>query len=153
MGKSVKVGDPAPNFKLLSETGQTIELKNFIGVSPVVLFFYPRDNTIICTKEVCRFRDSFDEFKMVNNAEVIGISSDSVDSHKQFSEVNKLPFTLLSDPDEEIRGLYGVPKTLGIVPGRVTYVIDIDGIIRHIFSSQLNYKAHIKEALSVLKSM
>lgn len=153
MGKSVKIGDLAPNFRLYSQTAQTVELKDFIGTSPIVLFFYPKDNTTICTKEVCHFRDNFDEFKEIHNAEVLGISSDSVDLHKQFSEANNLPFKLLSDPDEEARKLYGVPKTLGIVPGRVTYVIDKQGVIRHIFSSQLNYKAHIKEALSALKSM
>ncbi|MCZ6527870.1 MAG: peroxiredoxin [Candidatus Dadabacteria bacterium] len=153
MGKSLKVGDLAPNFKLLSETGETVELKDFIGASPVVLFFYPKDNTTICTKEVCHFRDNFDEFKKINNAEILGISSDSVDSHKQFSKKNKLPFILLSDADERVRRLYGVPKTLGIVPGRVTYVIDKQGVIQHIFSSQLNYKKHVDEAISALKSI
>jgi len=151
LAESVKVGDIAPNFALLSETGEAVELQDYLGKKPIVLFFYPKDNTIICTKEVCHFRDNFDEFKKINNAEVIGISSDTEDSHKQFSEVNKLPFTLLSDPDEDVRREYGVPKTLGIIPGRVTYVIDKDGVIRHIFSSQLNYKRHVNEALSALK--
>jgi len=151
LAEPVKVGDIAPNFALLSETGEAVELQDYLGKKPIVLFFYPKDNTIICTKEVCHFRDNFDEFKKINNAEVIGISSDTEDSHKQFSEVNKLPFTLLSDPDEDVRREYGVPKTLGIIPGRVTYVIDKDGVIRHIFSSQLNYKRHVNEALSALK--
>ena len=151
MAEPVKVGDIAPNFALLSETGEAVELQDYLGKKPIVLFFYPKDNTIICTKEVCHFRDNFDEFKKIKNAEVIGISSDTEDSHKQFSEVNKLPFTLLSDPDEDVRREYGVPKTLGIIPGRVTYVIDKDGVIRHIFSSQLNYKRHVNEALSALK--
>ena len=88
-----------------------------------------------------------------NNAEILGISSDSVDSHKQFSKKNKLPFILLSDTDERVRRLYRVPKTLGIVPGRVTYVIDKQGVIQHIFSSQLNYKKHVDEAISALKSI
>ena len=153
MEKSAKIGDLAPNFSLYSQTGQTVELKDFLGTSPIVLFFYPKDNTIICTKEVCHFRDNFDEFKKINRALVLGISSDSVDSHKQFSKKNKLPFILLSDADERVRRLYGVPKTLGIVPGRVTYVIDQEGVIRHIFSSQLNYKRHVNEALSALKSI
>lgn len=153
MRKSVKIGDIAPNFRLLSQTGQTVELKDFIGVSPVVLFFYPKDNTTLCTKEVCHFRDNFEGLKKINNAEVIGISSDSVDSHKQFSKKYKLPFTLLSDAGERVRRLYGVPKTFGIIPGRVTYVIDKQGVIRHIFSSQLNYKRHVNEALSALKSI
>jgi peroxiredoxin Q/BCP len=153
LAQSVKVGDLAPNFALFSETGKAVELQDYLGKKPIVLFFYPKNNTIICTKEVCHFRDNFDEFKKINNTEVIGISSDTEDSHKQFSEANKLPFTLLSDPDEDVRREYGVPKTLGIVPGRVTYVIDKDGVIRHIFSSQLNYKRHVNEALSALKSI
>jgi len=152
LAESVKVGDIAPNFALFSETGETVELQDYIG-NPIVLFFYPKDNTSICTKEACHFRDNFDEIKNIDNTEVIGISSDSVDSHKQFSEVNKLPFTLLSDPDEDVRKQYGVPKTLGIVPGRVTYVIDKDGVIRHIFSSQLDYIAHVEQAISALKSI
>ena len=153
MGKSVKIGDLAPNFRLLSQTGQTLELQDYIGTKPVVLFFYPKDNTTLCTKEVCHFRDNFDEFKKIYNAQVIGVSSDSVDSHKQFSEANNLPFMLLSDPNEDVRREYGVPKTFGIIPGRVTYVIDKQGVIRHIFSSQLNYKRHVNEALSALKSI
>jgi len=153
MAESVKIGDPAPNFALFSETGEAVELQDYIGTKSVVLFFYPKDNSAICTKEVCYFRDNFEEFQKINNAEVIGISSDTEDSHKQFSETLNLPFMLLSDPDEDVRREYGVPKTLGIFPGRVTYVIDKEGVIRHIFSSQLKYKRHVKEALSALKSI
>lgn len=153
MSQSVKVGDPAPNFALFSETGEAIELCDYIEKKPIVLFFYPKDNTTICTKEVCHFRDNFDEFNKIHDAQIIGISSDSIDSHKEFSDKYNLPFMLLSDPDDEVRGEYGVPKTLGILPGRVTYVIDREGIIREIFSSQLNYKAHVKKAISALKSL
>lgn len=153
MAKSIKIEDKAPNFTLFSQTGEAVELQDYIGKKPVVLFFYPKDNTAVCTKEACHFRDNFDEFNKLKNAEVIGISSDTKESHKQFSEKYKLPFLLLSDPDEDVRQDYGVPKTLGIFPGRVTYVIDKEGIIRHIFSSQLNYKKHVKEALSALKSL
>lgn len=153
MAQSVKVGDKAPNFALFSQNGVAVELNDFVGHKPIVIFFYPKDDTLVCTKEVCHFRDNFDEFNKLNNAGVIGISSDSVESHKDFSEKNNLPFILLSDPDEDVRREYGVPKTLGILPGRVTYIIDKDGIVRHIFSSQLNYKAHVDEALSALKSL
>lgn len=151
MGRSVTVGDKAPNFALFSETGEAVELQDYIGSKPVVLFFYPKDNTAICTKEVCHFRDNFEEFQQINNAEIIGISSDTEQSHKQFSEKHNLPFKLLSDPDNDVRKEYGVPKTLGVLPGRVTYVIDRKGIVRHIFSSQLNYKAHVEEAISALR--
>ena len=153
MAESVKVSDLAPNFALFSEKDEAVELQDYIGKKPIVLFFYPKNNTMLCTKEACHFRDNFDEFKNIYDAEVIGISSDSIDSHKEFTEANNLPFTLLSDPDNDVRREYGVPKTLRIVPGRVTYVIDKKGIVRHIFSSQLNYKRHVKEALSALKSL
>jgi len=153
MAESVKVGDLAPNFALFSETGEAVELQDYIGNKPVVLFFYPKDNSAICTKEACLFRDNFDEFKELNDAEIIGISADTIESHKLFSEKNNLPFMLLSDPDNDVRNEYGVSKTLGILPGRVTYVLDKSGIVRHIFSSQLNYKAHVSKALSALKSL
>ncbi len=151
--ETVKVGDKAPLFSLLSEEGETVNLCDLIGLSTIVLYFYPKDNTVICTKEACAFRDNFDEFRNIQDARVIGISSDSVESHKQFSSEYELPFTLLSDTEGRIRELYGVPKTLGLLPGRVTYVIDKTGVVSHIFSSQLNYQKHIEEALSALKSL
>jgi peroxiredoxin Q/BCP len=153
MAESVKVGDLAPNFALFSETGEAVELQDYIGNKPVVLFFYPKDNSAICTKEACLFRDNYKDFNELGDAEVIGISADSVESHKDFAEKHNLPFLLLSDPDNDVRSEYGVSKTLGILPGRVTYVLDKDGIVRHIFSSQLNYKAHVQKALSALKSL
>ncbi len=153
MSDILKVGDKAPLFSLLSEEGAIIKLGDLIGLSPIVLYFYPKDNTTVCTKEACAFRDNINKIKGIENTLVMGISSDSVDSHKQFSSDNELPFTLLSDQAGEVRKLYGVPKTFRLLPGRVTYVIDKDGIVRHIFSSQLNYKKHIEEALSALKSL
>jgi thioredoxin-dependent peroxiredoxin len=149
----LKVGDKAPLFSLFSEEGAIIKLGDLIGLSPIILYFYPKDNTTVCTKEACAFRDNINEIKGIENTLVMGISSDSVDSHKQFSSDNELPFTLLSDQAGEVRKLYGVPKTFGLLPGRVTYVIDKAGIVRHIFSSQLNYQKHIEEALSALKSI
>ena len=153
MANRIKPGDKAPIFSLLSEQGEEVNLGDLIGLSPIVLYFYPKDNTAVCTKEACAFRDSFEEFRDIQDARVIGISSDSVESHKQFSRDYDLPFTLLSDPDGKVRKLYGVPKTMGLLPGRVTYVIDKDGIVRHIFSSQLNYQKHVEQALTALKSL
>jgi peroxiredoxin Q/BCP len=115
MAESVKVGDLAPNFALFSEKDEAVELQDYIGKKPIVLFFYPKNNTMLCTKEVCHFRDNFGEFKNIYDAELIGISSDSIDSHKEFAEANNLPFTLLSDPDNDVRREYGVPKTLSTV--------------------------------------
>lgn len=152
MSEPVKIGDKAPVFSLLSDNGETVSLGNYIGKKPVVLYFYPRDNTAVCTKEACAFRDSYDEFIRLDDAEVIGISSDPVESHKSFSSSYRLPFRLLSDEKGAVRELYGVPRTLGILPGRVTYVIDREGIVIHIISSQLGYKKHVEEALQALRS-
>ncbi len=148
----VTVGSVAPDFTLPSQSREPVSLKDFLGNRPMVLFFYPKDNTLGCTKEVCAFRDSFDELGQLD-AEVIGISSDSVESHRDFAEKHKLPFTLLSDEGGKIRKLYGVPSTLGIFAGRVTYVIDKNGIVRNIFSSQIAVEKHVEEALKALESI
>jgi peroxiredoxin Q/BCP len=148
----VDVGSKAPDFTLPSQSGEMINLRDFLGNKPVVLFFYPKDDTSGCTKEACAFRDSFEEFRKLD-AEVIGISSDSVESHRSFAEKHGLPFTLLSDEGGEIRSLYRIPNTLGLFPGRVTYVMDRDGIVRHVFSSQLGFDNHVEEALRALRSI
>ena len=153
MANRINPGDKAPIFSLLSEQGEEINLGDLIGLSPIVLYFYPKDNTPVCTKEACAFRDRFDEFSGIQGALIFGISSDTVESHKQFAEDYDLPFTLLSDPGGRVRKLYGVPKTLGLLPGRVTYVIDKEGTVRHIFSSQLDYQKHVEEAVNTLKSI
>lgn len=145
-------GKPAPLFTLPSLEGKKVSLGDFIGKKPVVVYFYPKDDTRICTAQACGFRDSYEDFKKAG-AEVIGISSDSSDSHQRFASKYKLPFILLSDEDGQARKLYGVPTTLGLIPGRVTYVIDRAGIVRHIFSSQLNAHKHISEALKVLREI
>jgi peroxiredoxin Q/BCP len=129
-----------------------VSLGDFLGEKPVILFFYPKDDTPGCTKEVCAFRDSFEELSNLD-AEVIGISSDSVESHKGFAERHKLPFTLLSDEGGKVRRLYGVPNSFGLFPGRVTYVIDREGVVRHIFSSQIEVEQHVEEALKTLESI
>lgn len=152
MSKPVEVGERAPEFSLPSESGETVSLTDYIGKRPVVLFFYPKDNTIVCTKEACAFRDNYDEFRRLENAEVFGISADPVESHQNFSSEHGLPFRLLCDEKGTVRELYGVPKTLGIFPGRVTYVIDRDGKVIKIISSQLDYKKHVEVALIALRS-
>ncbi len=147
----VDVGSKAPNFTLRSQSGANVSLEDFLNKSPVVLFFYPKDDTPGCTKQACAFRDDYGQFGAVD-AEVLGISSDSVESHKSFAENNGLPFVLLSDEGGRVRQLYGVPKTLGLMPGRVTYVIDKEGVVRHVFSSQLAVFRHVEEALAALAS-
>jgi peroxiredoxin Q/BCP len=147
----VKVGSVAPDFTLPSQAGEMVSLKDFSGRKPVVLFFYPKDDSPGCTKEVCAFRDNFEEFSKLD-VQVIGISSDSVESHRRFAAKHDLSFPLLSDEGGNIRRLYGVPKTFGLFPGRVTYVIDKEGVVRHVFSSQLSVQRHVQEALAALRS-
>jgi thioredoxin-dependent peroxiredoxin len=148
----VEVGAVAPDFTLPSQSGEMVSLKDFLGNRPVVLVFYPKDHTPGCTKEVCAFRDSFEEFSNLD-VEVIGISSDSVESHRSFAQKHSLPFTLLSDEEGKVRKLYGVSNTLGLFPGRVTYVVDQEGIVSNIFSSQIDVERHVEEALEVLRSL
>jgi thioredoxin-dependent peroxiredoxin len=151
MKDKVKVGSVAPGFTLPSQAGEMVSLEDFFGRKPVVLFFYPKDDSPGCTREVCAFRDYFEEFGKLD-AEIIGISSDSVESHRSFAVKHELFFTLLSDERGNVRRLYGVPKTLGLFPGRVTYVIDKEGVVRHVFASQLSVERHVQEALRALRS-
>ncbi len=148
----IQVGDPAPDFTLNSQSGQEVSLRDFHGLRNVVLYFYPKDDSPICTKEACTFRDSYEGLQ-ASGAEVIGISADSAESHQQFASKYKLPFTLLSDPTNQVRKSYGVKETLGFIPGRVTFLIDKEGIIRHIFDAQLSAKAHVEEALRNLQDL
>ncbi|WP_293127637.1 peroxiredoxin [Microcoleus sp. bin38.metabat.b11b12b14.051] len=149
---AVKLGDTAPDFTLTSQTGTSVSLKNFRGKKNVIVYFYPKDDTPGCTAEACAFRDSYEVFKDAG-AEVIGISDDSQQSHEKFASKYQLPFTLLSDTGNKVRQLYGVPPTLWIMPGRVTYVIDKQGVVKHIFDSMLDFKAHISEALKTLEAI
>ena len=149
---AVKVGDVAPDFTLPSKAGESVSLSNFRGQKAVVLYFYPKDDTPGCTAEACAFRDSYQVFQDAG-AEVIGVSGDSTESHTQFATKYNLPFTLLSDTGNQVHKLYGVPATLWVLPGRVTYVIDKEGVVRHIFDSMLDFKAHVDEALQTLKAI
>jgi peroxiredoxin Q/BCP len=144
----VRAGDTAPDFELADQQGQPVRLSQFRGRN-VVVFFYPKDDTSGCTIEACRFRDEFERFTDAGT-EVIGISNDSSDSHTRFISKYKLPFTLLSDRGGKVRKLFGVKKTFGIIPGRVTFVIDREGAVRHVFSSQTSPAQHVDEALRVI---
>jgi peroxiredoxin Q/BCP len=129
-----------------------VRLFDRIGQGPLVLYFYPKDKTPGCTLEARAFRDSYDAFTHAG-ADVIGVSSDSVASHRRFAAHNDLPFLLLSDPDGRVSALYGVEKTLGILPGRVTFVLDRAGVVRHIYSSQLQATRHSREAANALRAL
>jgi peroxiredoxin Q/BCP len=148
----IKVGDAAPEFDLTDAAGKRVRLSDFRGKRNVVLYFYPKDDTPGCTKEACSFRDSYQAFTDAG-AEVIGVSSDNGASHQKFAEKFHLPFTLVSDTGGGVRKRYGVPATLGLLPGRVTFVIDRDGIVRHVFNSQLQATKHVDEALAVIRRL
>jgi thioredoxin-dependent peroxiredoxin len=148
---AIKVGDTAPDFTLLNQSGVSVNLKDYSGKA-VVLYFYPKDDTPGCTAESCAFRDQYEVFKSAG-AEVIGISGDSPESHKTFAAKYQLPFTLLSDKGDKIRNLYGAKTMMGLVPGRVTYIIDANSKIKYIFDSMFNFKGHVEEALKVLEGM
>ncbi len=138
-----------PKFSLKNQDNIAVDSNSFLG-APVVIYFYPKDDTPGCTAQACSFRDSFDSFKDLN-VMVVGISADSPASHKKFAERYNLPFTLLSDEKNEVRKLFGVPKSFfGLLPGRVTYVFDKDGNLVHQFNSQLKATQHIAEALTAL---
>ena len=143
-------GTHAPDFTLQDQDGASVTLSGLRG-RWVIVYFYPKDDTPGCTAESCSFRDSHEAFTDAG-AEVIGISSDSVDSHRAFADKHNLPFTLLADVGGSVRKAWGVGRTLGVIPGRVTYVIDPEGVVRRRFSSQFSPKKHIDEALSVISS-
>jgi len=146
------VGDKAPAFTLNDQNGNSVSLTDFAGRKNVVVYFYPTDDTPGCTKESCTFRDQYTAFTDIG-AEVLGISSDSEQSHRAFAEKYRLPFPLLADVAGVVRAEFRVPKSLGLLPGRVTFVIDKQGTIRHAFNSQLNPTRHVDEAIQVLKTL
>ncbi|HEX4256982.1 MAG TPA: peroxiredoxin [Streptosporangiaceae bacterium] len=152
MARGIQVGDQAPDFTLPTQSGETFRLQDRMGERVIVLYFYPKDNTSGCTAEACAFRDSYEVFTEAG-ADVIGVSSDSVDKHAGFASQHNLPFTLLSDRGGRVRKSYGVPGVLGVIPGRVTYVIDRDGVVRHVFSSMTNIDGHVNDALRVVKEL
>lgn len=145
----VNVGDMAPDFELKDKDGNPVRLSDYRGKQSVVLYFYPKDETAGCTAQACSFRDSYEDFKAAG-AEVIGISSDSGRSHTKFAEHHRLPFVLLSDIIGKVRKAYGAYDLLGLIPGRVTFVIDKQGVVIHKFDSQLSPTKHIQEALAKL---
>jgi peroxiredoxin Q/BCP len=152
MHRSIKVGDQAPDFELEAADGRRVRLSDFHGQKNVVLFFYPKDETAGCTVEACTFRDAYEDFIDVG-AEVIGVSADSLESHNRFAGRHKLPFILLSDPKGAVGAKYDVRKALGIFPGRVTFLIDKDGVVRHVTDGRLRFKEHVTESLAVLREM
>ncbi|MGQ9814111.1 MAG: peroxiredoxin [Candidatus Roseilinea sp.] len=151
-GSAPRVGQIAPDFALPDQTGRLVRLSDYRGLKNVVLYFYPKDYTPGCTAEACAFRDNYEVFKTAG-AEVIGVSTDTAESHKRFAADHRLPFVLLSDADGAVSKLYNAKGLFGLLPKRITFVIDKAGVIRHNFESQLNVTRHIDEALKVLQSL
>jgi peroxiredoxin Q/BCP len=149
---ALQIGDKIPHFTVKDSLGNDFDSASIVGKKPSVFYFYPKDNTPGCTAQACSFRDQYEDFKDLG-AEVIGISSDSIASHEKFAKQYRLPFLLLSDYDKKIRTLFGVkPSLFGLIPGRVTYVADKEGIIRLVFDS-LVAKNHIPKALEMIKKL
>jgi len=149
--QTLKVGDKVPSFSLTDQNNHLFSVDSLIGEKNLVIYFYPKDETKVCTAEACSFRDNYEKFQELG-CDVIGISSDNVESHKNFANNHRLPFILLSDEQNEVRSLFGVPKDLlGLIPGRYTYVINKKGEIIHIFNSAFNADKHIEESLIALE--
>ena len=146
---SIQIGDKLPHFTAVKQDGTAFD-SNSIQNNPVVIYFYPKDNTPGCTTQACSFRDAYQDFQDLG-AEVIGVSGDSVSSHQNFQQKHKLPFVLLSDSDRKLRKLFGVPTALfGLIPGRVTYVFNVSGKAIYIFDN-MSAKNHIIKALDSIK--
>lgn len=146
---AVQVGDQAPTFTAPLQDGGTFDSAALLGQKWLVLFFYPKDNTPVCTKEACAFRDSYEKF-VAAGAEVVGVSSDSAASHARFAAKYRLPFPIVADTDRRVRKVFGVPNPLGVIPGRVTYVIDRDGIVRLVYRALFASDDHVREALAAV---
>lgn len=147
--KKIQVGDKIPYFTLKDQNGNDFDISTLLGRKKLVIFFYPQDGSLNCTREACYFRDLSDVFDEVD-AVIIGISGQSVESHKEFAETNRLNYTLLSDNNNIVRKLFGVPgRVFGLIPGRVTYVADRSGKVVHIFDSQTEVQRHVDEAMKI----
>ncbi|MFZ4401717.1 MAG: peroxiredoxin [Bacteroidales bacterium] len=151
--EKIEVGSIVPQFSLKDQNGNLFSIDSVLGKKNLVVYFYPKDDSPGCTKEACYFRDQFEVFTEAD-ALIIGISGQSVESHKKFAEKYRLSFTLLSDEGNKIRKLFGVPTNLfGLLPGRVTYVIDKKGKVVFVFDSQTQTKRHVEDALNILKEL
>ncbi|MFD2245516.1 peroxiredoxin [Pontibacter ruber] len=148
----LQVGEKAPDFELQRQDGGLFRLYDTLKEKNVVLYFYPKDNTPGCTKQACEFRDQYEIFRE-QGAEVVGVSSDSPDSHKKFEKQFRLPFILLSDKGGGVRKLFGVSRKFGIVPGRVTFIIDRTGTVQYVFNSLTKPLEHVDRALDVLRAL
>ena len=149
---TVQTGERAPDLTAETQDGRTVSLANYRGKQPVELYFYPKDGTTICTRQACSMRDAYQDF-VEAGAAVIGVSGDTLDAHRAFVASHRLPYPLVSDSDGAMRAAFGVPKLFGLLPGRVTYVIDREGIVRNVFNSALLAGKHVATALETVRSL
>lgn len=151
--ETLRSGDKMPLFELMDQNGELYRMEDVVGEKNLVVYFYPKDDTPGCTKEACKFRDDFEVFTDLN-ALVIGISGDSPESHQEFKEKYNLPFTLLSDEESKVQELFGVGgEFMGLIPGRVTFVIDQEGVVQYTFNSMSNAEQHVDEARKILEKL
>lgn len=148
----MNIGDHAPDFTLPDQNGNTMRLSEIAPGKTLVVFFYPKDGLPVCTMEACSFRDNQHSFEKYN-AQVVGVSSDGIQSHHGFASKNHLDFPLLSDEGGKVRELWHVPTTLGFLPGRVTYVLDSGGVVRYIYSAQMEAAKHAENALDAVRKL
>jgi len=146
---AIAVGDKAPPFEATLQDGSTFDSKTLLGRKSLVLFFYPKDGTPVCTQQACAFRDAYAQF-VGADVEVVGVSSDSPESHRRFAARHALPFPIISDPNGALRRLFGVPRAWGLFPGRVTYVIDKEGVVRMTYNATLAAEPHVRKALEAV---
>jgi peroxiredoxin Q/BCP len=150
--KLLAVGDRMPDVTLNGAGGAPVKLRELVKERGLVVYFYPKDDTPGCTIESCNFRDQYEDF-VTAGADVVGISADGPESHGRFASKYKLPFRLLSDETGAVRAAFGVKSKLGILPGRVTFVFDGEGVVRYVFESQLRVNAHVERALEVVQKL
>jgi peroxiredoxin Q/BCP len=148
----LEIGQKVPDVEFTQHDGSAVRLASLLGQKTVVLYFYPKDDSPGCTIEACAFRDSYEDFTQAG-AIVVGVSADSAADHEAFKTKHKLPFTLLTDQSGAAAKGLGVKKVLGFMPGRVTFVIDRNGVLRSRFDSAIRMKEHVNSALELVKSL
>ncbi|WP_353224275.1 peroxiredoxin [Salinisphaera sp. C84B14] len=152
MAHKVDTGDRAPTIQRSAHDGRAIDTESLIGQRPLVVYFYPRDDTPVCTRQACSFRDQLEAFNALD-AEVIGISADDDASHRAFAEKHGLEFALVSDHDGRLSKAFDVGRALGVLGNRVTFVIDRQGIVRLRYQAQLAAGRHVDKALATLREL
>ena len=151
--ENLTVGSSVPKFELKDQNGHLFFLDSVLSKKNLVIYFYPKDDSPGCTEQACSFRDQFEVFADAD-ALIIGISAQSVESHFEFAKKHRLNFTLLSDRGNKVRKLFGVPGNLfGLIPGRVTYIINKEGKVVYMFNSQTQAEKHVDEALRILQEL